>query len=150
MQSLKALTRWAVKQSWDVPPVKANVFNGILMEQLFIKPPFQIERVTLGANYLIPSHCHPNVDSWEFALAGRGLAQIGHREFIIDAGRQNRPVFIPRGLWHGGQLYEAGGVWLSIQQWSVNIKSLMENWITRDTARAPFSSKLDASQYAAL
>lgn len=102
--------------------------HGVTGIVYFQKGCFQVQLFAMPANYVIPEHTHPNVDSFELYLGGQvmfsheGKWRTEHENMLNpdDHGlcRQRlRHIRVrPQDL-HGGVSGPAGAVFMSVQKW---------------------------------
>ncbi len=102
--------------------------HGVTGIVYFQKGNFQVQLFAMPANYIIPEHTHPNVDSFEVYLGGQVMFSHSGKwrtppEAMIqsdaDGLAQSRLKWIrvqPQDS-HGGISGPAGAVFLSIQKW---------------------------------
>lgn len=121
------------------PPHDAVRFvDGITTVVLYREGRFQAELVAIAPHAYIPPHAHPDVESYEVALAGE-------LEFFVD-GLQSGFIRTPRadGLSrdlgkyvpvrsdapHGGRAGAKGATFLSVQMWreGVEVTGVLINW----------------------
>lgn len=135
MKELRDFVRWAINEKFTDKPdcVEGYPDLGVVFERVYRKDNFQIERVIIEPHAMIRSHAHPDIDSWEIWLAGSGLVTIG--KHVASMKRDGyRPSLVQHNVWHGGEIFEKGAMWLSVQQW-LNGQvptSVIKNWIEDD------------------
>src|SRR5262245_9147643 len=145
METLREVVNWAMRQEF-AEPLRIVSGERWKLEQLWIYPPFQVERVTLLPNTAIVLHRHPNVDSWEYAICGSGVLKVGWRKHQITPQTKRLPLHIPRTAWHGGWSGENGACWLSIQEWFCELSSIDTDWETAEIPqRNKFANECDAA-----
>jgi hypothetical protein len=133
------LVRWAESKGrsyWREQAPITSVINERSkgrLDLLFREGFLQIERVYHGPFEVVPMHRHPDVDSAELSIWGAGAFWIRRRRFALGEGITPwRRFFIPHTCWHGGISDASGGSFLSIQNWYAPIKSIKDNWESRD------------------
>ena len=98
--------------------------NGQYQVQVFAVPP----------NYIIPAHTHPNVDSYEVIMGGRGAFAI-HGRWVVEDDyeilKKNQPPLnglrgsvlrVRPNAWHGAAVGRTGAVFMSVQHWINGVK----------------------------
>lgn len=89
---------------------------------------FQVQQFIVPPNYVIPSHVHPNVDSFELYLGGtiefsksgqflvssEDAARVGQ---FGEAAKRGHLIRVRPHETHGGHFGPSGGVFMSIQHW---------------------------------
>jgi len=99
---------------------------------------FQVQMFIVPADYIIPEHTHPNVDSLEIYMGGQirfshsGKWVISDDEFFNASPDEQRGTGLPQRAGHairvrpdelhGGIFGPSGGVFLSIQHWLNGVK----------------------------
>ena len=118
----------------DRNPVSANMFfDGptskiaeVEASLLLRMGAFQVQLFSVPANYIIPAHTHPNVDSFEVYIDGS--VKFSHRgRFVFDAvetiisedytSYSWRMLRVKPADRHGAVVGSRGARFLSIQQW---------------------------------
>lgn len=133
MKDFHTFVKWAQEQEWNQPPLHAYWhLDRAYIELLYTDPPYQVERVYLKPDIVVPLHRHPHIDSWEFFLEGGGIAQLGHAK--VDGKTAKYKLFyIPHTMWHGVNTNSEGASFISIQHWlRPEITSVSEDWITKE------------------
>jgi len=124
---------------------------------LFCCPPFQVQMYLFKSEAVIPSHKHPNVESYEVYVAGDmeltkddgtgRLVNITIKEFVArdEYGRtkcNGGMMRIPAASSHGGHINKSplgpfGGAFLSIQYWlnEVAPKPIQFDWAGHDGSK---------------
>jgi hypothetical protein len=121
--------------------------EGIHGVTVYRQPPFQVQLFLAAPNTVIPTHTHPNIDSYEVFLYGM---EFTHSDNVIISMEQamlagasqnggqmpNRPLaqfqtirVLPDDR-HGGRSSLQGGAFLSVQHWrnDVAISSVERDW----------------------
>jgi len=86
---------------------------------------FQVELFIVPANYIIPEHTHPNVESYEMYLGGDILfshsgSWVGDDDLLRVRGStdfRGALIKVATNDLHGGVFGPSGGVFMSIQRW---------------------------------
>ena len=112
--------------------------EGVTGVVIFRKDAFQVQHFIVNPNVVIPDHKHPNVDSYEVALAGMQFSYRGEQtELSWDQGDDNG---LPRDALqslrvhpsdkHGALASPQGGTFLSVQHWlnGVTPTSVGNDW----------------------
>ena len=126
----------------DAAPIGPTVVNersGSRLDLMYRGDFLQIERAWLHPWEIVPLHRHPDVNSAELSIWGKGAFWIRRRKFVLDETCTRwHPFFIPSTCWHGGEADKSGGGFLSIQQWIVGVgqRSIEDNWESRETINA--------------
>lgn len=102
--------------------------HGVTGIVFFQKGCFQVQLFAMPANYIIPEHTHPNVDSFELYLGGQVMFShdgkwrtpsenmLASDEDGLAPSRLKHIRVKPQDK-HGGISGPAGAVFLSIQKW---------------------------------
>lgn len=114
--TLKGLAKHLMAQGFKFPfPASPVVHTSeVTAIVVFRDPPFQAQLVILKPNGVLPSHRHPNVDSYELPVAGDGHLEINGRE-------RRLPIRIRPQDFHGGRAGPEGFMFLSVQRWENGI-----------------------------
>lgn len=111
--TLKSLAKQFSKDRalrWPFPAETITHTENVTAIVVFREGPFQAQLVMVKPNGVLPSHRHPNVDSYELPVGGDGHLDIN--------GKVKRlPVRIRPTDWHGGKAGATGFMFLSVQQW---------------------------------
>jgi hypothetical protein len=114
---------------------RIRLIRDFVMEVvLYREGPWQCELVIGMPSKVIPRHRHLRVDSCDLALGGSGLVIIGSKVVHVNKTLSQRGsmsanlIRVPRGVWHGGELGDCGGAWLSFQHWIGDPAYLGEDW----------------------
>lgn len=130
--TLKAFAAWWLEQ--DHPPRLAPVYGwqrsgpgsaGTIICRI---PPYQVEAIAFRPGHVVPPHKHPNLDSYDFHVAGSGSIRLAGRDLPPRAPldgtegpaallRGRVPVL--RGVVHSGKAGPAGASFYSLQRWHV-------------------------------
>lgn len=121
------------------PPHAAVRFvDGLTTMVLYREGRYQVELVLIAPGTIIPEHVHPDVESYEVALAGE-------LEFYVDGRQTGYPrtarrdgcsrdlgkyVPVPADAPHCGRAGAAGASFLSVQLWREGVapSSVLINW----------------------
>ena len=100
---------------------------------IYREPPFQAVIMTLFPGHQIPSHYHPNVDSYDLNLTGDGVAYVAGFAWtkkVQDKPRLDLRIPVLAGTVHYGFTPNGSG-FLSLQKWLNNIQPtfLSEDWV---------------------
>lgn len=108
------------------PPADAVLMvEGTTTVVLYREGCFQVELVALAPNLPIPEHVHPDVESYEVALAGEleffvdGLQAGFIRASRADGRSRDLGKYVPvrADAPHGGRTGARGAAFLSVQRW---------------------------------
>lgn len=124
---------------WNVPRLGITNFGNIISMLLYRENPFQVELFIVPYhNSSFTNHRHPNVDTYEFPLAGihtlffdgKPLYSEEDMSNWIDRIRDTGPIHIPPEQFHSGK-GKTPYAFLSIQQWLNNTEptSVGLDWI---------------------
>lgn len=94
--------------------------RGCVLETLLVDDARRIvvERITFPANFTLPSHRHPNVSVADFGVSGSGRFHAGRHWFVNDQDAPKaRPLYVSRGVSHGGVTGPRGAKIISVQHW---------------------------------
>lgn len=110
-----------------------NVAGCVLLRQW----PFQVQLFICPPNIEIPHHVHPGVDSYEVYVAGQvdfsveGQSIRDKSEITFDqigqAALRAHCIRIKPDYSHGGKIGAEGGVFMSVQKWSVPFTCITQN-----------------------
>lgn len=142
--SLRKFAKWFLSQPFAAlrPPQNAIYHYELAAGKvqsivLYRKAPFQVELISAiqaeGWEGAVPEHSHPNIDSIEYMLAGQTDFTICGQPVATDAEVNGidedgaslmcgKRMHVAPGVLHGASLGQAGGVFLSIQQWKPGIE----------------------------
>ena len=117
-----------------VPADPVRRHKGSLHVILFRRGSYQVEQVTLFPGHPVPSHRHPDVDTFEHILTGSGVAHVGGRMIPqlppVECRRPELSRYLIRSRdWHSGEATEIT-VAISVQRWlhGVNPTFITDNW----------------------
>lgn len=110
-----------------------NVAGCVLLRQW----PFQVQLFICPPNIEIPHHVHPGVDSYEVYVGGeiyfgvngedvRPMSDVGIDE-IGQSSLRGNCIRIKPDCSHGGRIGAQGGIFMSVQQWSVPFTCITQN-----------------------
>ena len=134
---LREFLRWFINDGprfgavpWAMAVTDIYDVTGILW---YRAPPFQVQLFAVPADYIIPEHTHPNVDSVELYLGGQIMfSRRGRWVQKIDlTGQpkadgtnyyQGRQIRVRPNDIHGAAIGPAGGVFMSIQHWQNDVE----------------------------
>ena len=136
MDELEAFARWYwdIARTMEVPGINSIHFmDNLTAITLYRKDQFQIELVLCSPNSEIPDHVHPNVDSFEIYMSGsimfRNQGKLLIEKHEADAvnwngfsARRSTCIRVRPEDQHGATIGNAGGAFLSIQQWLNGVK----------------------------
>jgi hypothetical protein len=88
-------------------------FGQLVTINLYTKGQFNLELCVSPRGGAVPMHRHPNIDSWEFYLAGQFDGSVAGKPFC---SRPRGAVRIMHNQWHGGCSPEPAA-FLSVQKW---------------------------------
>lgn len=125
---------WLRKRSLRPPLNSIYKYPGLTTVTLYRRGQYQVQMVSTEPNVAVAEHCHPNVDSYEVALAGMGDVAIA--ELLRNTKNMPMHVHIPAGCMHGGKSSPQGGIFLSIQKWINNIPPTCVGLDSKDTTTA--------------
>ena len=96
---------------------------------------YQVQLFTCAPNGVIPSHTHPNVDSFEVSLWGMEFSLEGKKIISIKHSLNSKtfsylPIRVLPKSEHGAKAGVKGGCFLSIQRWLNGVKptSVGNDW----------------------
>ena len=119
---------------------EGSEFLGVSAITLYRQEQLQVQLVLAPANFLIPEHTHPNVDSYETFIGGpihfeKDGKPIIPKENIFALEDGTCSVFlrsskVPSSTPHGGPVGDSPASFLSIQHWKNGVKptSVHEDW----------------------
>lgn len=130
MENLEEFKDWWISERPINTPTTNSIINvaetrGVV---LYRQKPFQVELFNMEPNSKIPTHTHPNVDSFEVYIAG-------DINFFCDG-----LWYSPQTIWenirilpttlHGGEFGPRGACFLSIQKWlnGIEPKFVGDDW----------------------
>lgn len=139
MDELEKFYEWyASSRPFLVPQDKAQDFiEGLTALTLYREGPFQVQLIVVSPNVVIPTHTHPNVDSFEVFL--RGMVFHLNGEILINEDQRDernglssaaafRNIRVRPTDPHGGYAGPNGGAFLSVQHWSCEPTSVGDSW----------------------
>lgn len=130
-----------MKYFWKFPPdlrklarataLKRSEIRGCVSELLVVSKPITIERVIFPPSMEIRPHRHPNASALDYGIFGSGTAFVSWRKIANDDRRlKTTPVYVPRGVLHGGTAGDRGAVCISIVFWHREpLESIGLDWI---------------------
>jgi hypothetical protein len=128
---LENFLRWFLKNCPPigvVPLMKPHYdISGIMGVTWYRKKQFQVQMFIVPPNFIVPEHCHPNVDSFEIDVGGQirfshngvYVTPINTLEATKRGTSKNRGSVLrvkPNDL-HGGMAGPEGGIFMSVQHW---------------------------------
>jgi quercetin dioxygenase-like cupin family protein len=119
-ETLEEFKTWWLRKKPLRPPLSGVYkYPGLTTVTLYRRGQYQVQMVVTEPNVDVAEHCHPNVDSYEMALAGVGDVSIAD----VLRNTKKMPIFvhIPAGCVHSGKSSPEGGIFLSIQKWLNNV-----------------------------
>lgn len=142
---LSQFVLWYSEASLAVPfvPIEGgcSFVEGVTGLVLFRRGQFQVQLFIVDPSVTIPSHVHPNVDSYEVFLSGMQFTfeeeiVITHENALVkneDTGSALARGYCIRVMpheKHGGTASRGGGSFLSIQHWlnGVSPSSVGNDW----------------------
>jgi hypothetical protein len=140
MDELEQFYHWyASNPGFLVPQDRAQDFiEGLTALTIHRSGPFQVQLVIVSPNIVIPTHTHPDVDSFEVFLRGM-VFHLNGEVLVNEAQRDERTGVMPAAAFtsirvrpsdpHGGHAGPSGGAFLSIQQWSREPTSVGDSWV---------------------
>lgn len=108
---------WWLRNRKLRPPVDAvKSYPNINSVVLYRKGQFQVQMIVSGPGALAVEHSHPNVSSYELAMAGEGDITINGKTWNTRNSKEE--VYITANMPHSGTAGPCGGIFLSIQKWA--------------------------------
>lgn len=141
--TLEEFTRWWLGERPFRPPLGGVSQPSLLSSGVVIyrNGPFQVQLFIFHPGCRIPPHRHGSVDSYEHYLCGQvyfhknGQELLPKEDFYENADgiaapfvntRRSCMVHVKPRDWHGAEVGELGGSFLSIQRWSTGECGLIE------------------------
>ena len=110
---------WLTKRPFNTP--QDNILTHVAETHgvvLYRQKPYQVELFNVKPNSEIPSHKHPNVDSFEVYIGGDISFMCDNH--WLDNMSIGQSIRVTPSTIHGGKFGERGGCFLSIQKWLNN------------------------------
>ena len=115
--------------------------EGVTGLTIYRSGQYQVQLFTAIPNTVIPSHTHPNVDSYEVALTGMEFTLEGKivlpmwasetkcEDSNLSRAHYSTVRVLPESL-HGGRSGSKGGAFMSVQHWLNGVKptSVGNDW----------------------
>jgi hypothetical protein len=133
-------------------------YAGVSAITLYRQEQLQVQLVLVPANFLVPEHTHPNVDSYETFIGGpiyleKNGKPIIPRESIFALEDGTCSVFlrcskVPSSMPHGGPVGDSPAAFLTIQHWKNGVKptSVHEDWAEDGAETAAAKAKWEKEQ----
>ena len=115
--TLNEFKKWWLRTRKLRPPLDAvHTYPAMNSVTLYRKGQFQVQLIVSAPNTTVKEHTHPNVDSYELAMAGDGDLTIDGKTWNTKGSKEE--VYILANCPHGGTAGPNGGIFLSIQKWA--------------------------------
>ena len=101
---------------WSIEKSHLTFFDNVVIYVIDRRGQFQTQLIAVQPNVIIPNHRHPNVDSFEIAMHGMTFTNSG-RTIPYKIMRPGMSIYVDHNDFHGGSSSDAGGCFLSVQQW---------------------------------
>lgn len=118
--ALETYLQWVINEvpirPWWMPKDELYFTDKLTGIVLHRQEQFQTQLFLAQPGLVIPSHTHPNVDSFEVALYGMTFTHSGVTipKELIESGDA---IYVDHDDEHGGFPSDNGGAFLSVQQW---------------------------------
>ena len=116
-ETLDQFKDWWLRTRKLRPPTDAmRMYPNINSVVLYRKGQFQVQMIVGDPGVSVAEHGHPNVDSYELAIAGDGDLTVDGETW--NTGLLKKEVYIRANVLHSGTAGPNGGIFLSIQKWA--------------------------------
>ena len=108
---------WMKNKPFRVPPEDGiRAYEGVYGVTLYREGPFQAQLFIVKHGEGSPEHCHPNIDSVEYGIAGADTftSERNHRIHGL--------ICVAPGELHTAAADEHGGAFISFQKWLNGVK----------------------------
>lgn len=109
--------------------------DGATVTTLYRDGPYQVQLCNVAGGTVIPPHTHPHADTIEIGVAGamrlfvNGIDPFaGIPDHLLARRGRWRGIRINRGDVHGTTVPHPGSVFLSIQRWDGDVKSVLTDY----------------------
>jgi len=113
---------WLRKRTLRVPLDCVHKYPGATTVTLYRRGQYQVQMVYFEPNLEVKEHSHPNIVSYEVGILRVPKEEFGYAVIgDIEHTSPTKPLFIDRGVIHGGKSGALGSGFLSIQKWLNNV-----------------------------
>ena len=132
---------------------------------IYRHPPFQVQLFITKADTVIPEHVHPNVDSYEVALAGmefncngKTVMPMWFNNSMDETTDEAKKWGLAKGAYnfiriepetkHGAKSSPTGGAFMSVQRWlnGVEPTSVGNDWFGSETMGPHHTSQVTTTE----